>query len=82
MAEAETFGSFEEMAEAICKAWTYLGRPFESDDIVLIGDNGDDDRIGWKDVRYVCIRRFRNEVFPHPQCIGYCTFIEEEQAPD
>lgn len=82
MAEVKQFDTFEEMAEAICKDWEFHGRPFEPDDIILCGGDVDDDRIGWRNVESVCITAFRNEVFSSPQCIGYCTFKKEEQAPD
>lgn len=31
-----------------------------------------DERTGWKDTRYVCVKRMGNEVYAVPQCIGMC----------
>lgn len=44
---------------------------------ISIGDNlGADDRIGWTNTHYVCVRRLGDEVFDVPQVIGFCTFID------
>lgn len=45
---------------------------FTADDIILYGDKEgyEDERIGWEDVRHVCIKRMGNEVFEKPACIG------------
>lgn len=45
---------------------------FTADDIVLHGDEEGykDERIGWEDVRHVCVKRMGNEVFEKPACIG------------
>nr|DAL30169.1 MAG TPA_asm: hypothetical protein [Caudoviricetes sp.] len=53
----------------------FIGEAFSAEDI-SIGDNiGADDRIGWTNTHYVCIRRLGDEDFEVPQAIGFCTFI-------
>lgn len=54
----------------------FIGDAFSAEDI-SVGDNlGSDDRIGWTNTHYVCIRRLGDEVFEVPQVIGFCTFID------
>ena len=45
---------------------------FDIDDIVLNREKEghEDERIGWHDVRYVCVKRMGEVVYDHPQCIG------------
>lgn len=78
MDEAVQFEDFNSMKEYIvkrnCEIW---GKPmFSVDDIVIDEEISPDDRIGWEDVRYVCVKRYGNENFIKkygcPQCIGYC----------
>ena len=78
MAEAVQFDDFNSMKEYIVKkdgeVW---GKPMLSvDDIVIDEEISSDERIGWKDVRYVCTKRYGSEDFIKkygcPQCIGYC----------
>lgn len=74
MAEARVFQSVDEM-----KAWIVDSTmevtgvlPFAEDDIVIGSDAVDDPRNGWRDTRYVCIKRFVTEEYDTPQCIGMC----------
>jgi hypothetical protein len=71
--EAKEFDSIQEMKEYIVKQWDNY---FLVEDIVIIGKPLNDNRINWKDVRYVCSKRFGNEdniaKYGTPQCIGYC----------
>jgi hypothetical protein len=47
------------------------------EDIVTEYNAGNDDRIGWKNVIYVCVKRYGDEdyikKYNTPQCIGYCS---------
>lgn len=79
MSEAKEFDNVDSMKQYIVEQWTEsLGgrKPFDVDDIVLDDETIDDDRIGWHDTRYVCIKRFGNEDYMEkygsPQCIGFC----------
>lgn len=73
MAEAKEFNSEQEMKEYIVEQW---GGYVSFDDIVIIGDSHNDDRIGWRDVRYICAKRFGKQdnivKYGFPQCIGMC----------
>lgn len=76
MAEAKEFNNEQEMKEYIVKQWDgYIS----VDDIVIDDNAHNDDRIGWKDTRYVCTKRLGNdnyiEKYEHPQCIGMCATI-------
>lgn len=82
MAEAKTFNSFDEIKEYVANKWnSVLGwNILNPNDIVLDEESHDDDRIGWKDVRYLCIKRLGDEDYMEeygsPQCIGYVGWIE------
>jgi len=49
------------------------------DDIVIIDESIPDRRIGWMDMRHVCLKRYGNidyiEKYGSPQCEGYCATI-------
>ncbi len=81
MAEAKEFGSVEEMKEHIVKLWHegWGGSKelFTADDIVIDENSAvNDDRIGWEDSMYVCVKRMGDEDYMKkygtPQCIGMC----------
>lgn len=84
MEEAKVFDDVQAMKEYIVKSYRDVeieltGRdaaPFDVDDIVLGDDVMEDTRIGWKDVRHVCTKRFFSEdyikLYGSPQCIGMC----------
>ena len=76
MAEMRSFDSIEEMFHYIVEEWKVWGDPFSIGDLVLTYDYGKDERIDWKECRYVCTRRMGEEKFRTPQCIGMCS-IEE-----
>lgn len=69
MAEAKTFNSFEEIKEYVANEWNNLWRCqiLNPDDIVLDEESYDDDRIGWKDVHYLCTKK---------KCIGFVGWVE------
>ena len=73
MAEAKEFNNEQEMKEYIAEQWDgYIS----VEDIVIIDNPQNDERIGWKDTRYVCSKRFGEqdniEKYGVPQCIGMC----------
>lgn len=49
---------------------------FDTDDIVIDDKVFSDERIGWNDVHYVCVKRYFQEdymkLYGCPQCIGHC----------
>lgn len=68
------FDTLEELLDHIVSDCSFLRedmQAFSKEDIVFSEDLGPDTRIGWGDTRYVCVKRFYNEVYDHPQCIGY-----------
>lgn len=75
MQDAKEFNNEQEMKEYILKEWDNL---FSIEDIVISNESTNDERIGWKDSRYVCIKRLRLgkvnyiERYGCPQCIGMC----------
>lgn len=78
MAQAKEFESEQEMKEYIVKKYTEIHNqaPFGAEDISIAEEAVEDRRIGWKDCRYVCTRRYFNEdyikKYGAAQCIGYC----------
>lgn len=82
MTEAKTFNSFDEIKEYVANKWNSVWEwnILNPNDIVLDEESHDDDRIGWKNVRYLCIKRLGNEdymeEYGNPQCIGYVGRIE------
>ena len=80
MAEAKEFSDVDEMKEYIVKTWhegwAGEGDLFTADEIVINEDSVvNDDRIGWEDTKYVCVKRIGKDVYKVPQCIGMCATI-------
>lgn len=82
MKEAKTFNSFEDIKNYVVNEWNNLWgyQILNTDDIVLDEESYDDDRIGWKDVHYLCTKKLGNEdyikEYGYPQCIGFVGWIE------
>lgn len=79
MALAKEFATIEEMKRHIVQEHTdkEIGPAFEIEDIVIGKESANDPRNGWRDTRYVCVKRYFNELYPIPQCIGmYATDYE------
>lgn len=82
MAEAKTFNSFDEIKEYVANKWNSVWgyQILNPDNIVLDEEFHNDDRIGWKDVRYLCTKKLGDEdymeEYGNPQCIGYVGWIE------
>lgn len=74
MAEMQSFGDIHEMFNYIIKNESYVWGvpPYDIEDLSLSEIIGDDDRVGWKNVRYVLTRRCGDRVYNHLQCIGMC----------
>ena len=74
MAEARSFPNEDAMNRWISEdsAKAFGVAMFSPEDIVIGTEEYDDYRTGWKDTRYVCVKRYGSEVFPIPQCIGMC----------
>lgn len=79
LAEVKEFNSVEAMKEYILKDWTdwfaKFGRedkPFQLEDIIIDEQSIDDERCGWHDCRYVCLKRLGKEIYNVPQCVGMC----------
>lgn len=69
----QEFNNYDELKEHVVKENFIFDRPaFDISDIVIGDIIGNDDRIGWKNVRYVCVKRYYGDVYDHPQCIGMC----------
>lgn len=79
MATAIEFESVLQMKQYILKYYTdnslFDSPPFSIDDIVLGDQTLYDRRIGWQDTRHVMIKKYYNDVYPFPQCIGFCATI-------
>lgn len=74
MREVKEFESIDQMKEFIVKDWADA---FSADDIVIDEKNPTpDERIGWEDTMYVCVKRMQDidyiEKYGTAQCIGMC----------
>lgn len=73
MKEVREFNTEQEMKEFIVEQWD---NNFSEDDIVLDDEIINDNRIGWKNTRYVGTKRFGDQdniaLYGYPQCIGMC----------
>lgn len=80
MKEAREFKSYEEMKRHILQegaVWNTDGiTMFDLEDIVIGDVLGDDERVEWKNVRMVCVKRYGGDdyvkLYGCPQCIGWC----------
>ena len=74
MAEMKTFDTIDEMFAFIVQDWSGC---FNKEDLSISDNIGKDNRIDWKETRYVCTKRVCSEFYETPQCIGMCS-IEGE----
>ena len=74
MAEMQTFESVQEMFEYIIETGKRIWgiAPYDIEDLSLSEIIGDEERIGWENVKYVLTRRYGRQVYDYPQCIGMC----------
>ena len=78
MEEAKEFDSIDDVKVYVYQQHKELhGKaPFGLDDIVIGEAVGDDSRIGWKNVRQVCVKRYFADDYMAKygcaQCIGWC----------
>lgn len=72
------FDSVENMFAFIVKDSRFHGKELYAKEDLVIGENlGKDDRIDWKETRYILTKRCGMTIYITPQCIGMCS-IEEE----
>lgn len=71
---AKTFDSLEQMYDYIVKEWRAIeNNLFDKSDLSVSEESYKDDRIDWKETRYVCTRRMGADIYDTPQCIGMCS---------
>ena len=74
MAECRRFENIDQMKKHVVEEWSFDGYEMMAEDDIIIGEVlGDDNRVGWKNVRYVLTKRFGKDICAHPQCVGMCT---------
>lgn len=80
MALQKEFQSIEEMFKYI-ESESYASfagmRLYKAEDLSIGESLGKDDRIDWKETRYILTKRCGMITYDTPQCIGMCS-IEEE----
>lgn len=64
------FDTKQEMFNHVVKEWEGLISP---EDLYVSEILGDDDRIGWKNCRYVLTKRCGKENYEIPQAVGHCS---------
>ena len=74
MANAKEFRSLSDMYDYIVSTWNNSNTQlFSKEDLCVGEDFGTDRRIGWKETRYVCVKRMGSKIYEHAQCIGVCS---------
>lgn len=75
MEDAKEFASIDDMFDYIVSEWNGNAKTklFDKVDLSIGDDTGADERIGWKETRYVCTRCMENKLYIQPQCIGICS---------
>ena len=77
MEEEKVFSSTKDMIDHIVND-TFMGVKLYEPDDISIGDNiGKDDRIDWKETRYVLTKRCGKISYDIPQAIGMCSFEDD-----
>lgn len=74
MEKERTFATVDEMFETLVKEMRPYGNAFSKEDLSVSKDYGKDNRIDWKETRYVCTKRMGKVIYDTPQCIGYCSY--------
>lgn len=71
----KVFNSIDEMFEFIILDINNHGfhNLYNKEDLSITDDLGKDNRIDWKECRYVCTKRIGHEIYKTPQCIGMCS---------
>lgn len=68
------FNNLDEMCDHVLSIWNKSDmRLIGKDDMEISKDFGPDERVGWKETRYICIKRMGDQKYDPPQCIGYCS---------
>ena len=70
MAEEQIFETKEQMFEYVANCWDGI---LTKEDLSISDNLGRDNRIDWRETRYVCTRRFGNVEYDVPQCVGMCS---------
>lgn len=70
---AKEFDTIDQMYDYILNDWNTGYDFFDREDLSISEDFGRDERINWKELRYVCTKRFGRDIYDVPQCIGYCS---------
>lgn len=73
MDEAKEFDTIDHMYDFILSDWNTGHKIFDREDLSVLEDFGRDERINWKEYRYVCTKRIGKDKYDIPQCIGYCS---------
>ena len=75
MKEEKTFNTIDEMYNYVLSEWNNsgFGELFNKEELSITETLGVDERIDWKEYRYVCTNRMGNKTFDIPQCIGMCS---------
>lgn len=71
---AKEFASLDQMYDYIVQDWNAIeNNLFDKSDLSVSKESYKDDRIDWKETRYVRTRRMGNDIYDTPQCIGMCS---------
>lgn len=75
MFNSKEFDNLNDMYDYIISKWNNDSniKLFDKEDLSISKNHGTDERIGWKETRYICTKRMGNQIFECPQCIGMCS---------
>jgi hypothetical protein len=75
LAEQKEFKSIDEMYDYITNQWNSAGYGvmFFKDNLNVSENYGKDERIDWKETRYVCTDLMGDKSYDVQQCIGMCS---------
>ena len=73
MKDEMEFDNIDQLYDYLLEYWNYLDKNFEREDLSITKDFGRDDRINWKELRYVCTKRYGGNIYDIPKCIGCCS---------
>lgn len=71
--------SVDKLKDVVIEEYRPYGVTLTRDDIIISDETHNDERIGWKETRYVCVTHLEGDNFDTPQCVGMC--CDQEHLP-
>lgn len=68
--KSKEFETIDDMYNYVISKWNH---EFSKDDLSISEPDIKDQRIDWKETRYICTKRIGKKQYDTPQCIGMCS---------